>query len=290
MRQENSEGPRTMEPSNAIYLYGVVDHPGVQAVLEGIKTPSPVRCLLIGDLGALIRDVAMEEFGEDALRERMKDPQWLEQHIWQHARVLEVAMRFGTVIPMKFLTIFRTEERLLKNLLALDETLRELCGRLQGKEEWGVKVFCDLQCIQEAVEAQNDGVRQLKAQIAGKPSGTAYLIRKQSEELVRRESSLRLAVHLESISCRVSSVAHETKFNPTAQESSSRQMVLNAALLVSKTSVDSLANEVNALRQEYLPRGFEFELVGPFPPYSFSELPVCAGRNETGRSKGAAHA
>jgi len=77
MRQENSEGLRTMEPSKAIYLYGVVDHPGVQAVLDGINTPSPVRCLPIGNLGALVRDVAMEEFGEDALKDRMKDPQWL---------------------------------------------------------------------------------------------------------------------------------------------------------------------------------------------------------------------
>lgn len=290
MRQENSEGLSTMASSKAIYLYGVVDHAVVPAVFEQLKAPTPVRCLPIGDLGALIRDVAMEEFGEDALRERMNDPQWLEQHIWQHARVLEVAIRFGTVIPMKFLTIFRTEERLLKSLLALDETLRELFGRLQDKEEWGVKVFCDPPCIQAAVEAQNDGIRQLKAQISGKPSGTAYLIRKQLEELVRRESGLRLAVHLESISCRVSSRAHDTKFNPATQESSSRQMVLNAALLVSKTSIDSLANEVNALRQEYLPRGFEFEMVGPFPPYSFSELPACPGRNETDSSTGAAHA
>ncbi len=279
-----------MESSKALCLYGVVDHEEVPAVFEELKTPSPVRCLPIGDFGALIRDVTMDEFGEDALKERLKDPEWLEQHIWQHARVLEAAMRFGTVIPMKFLTIFRTEERLRESLLALDETLRELRAKLQGKEEWGVKAFCDPQCIQAAVEAQYDRVKQLKAQLVGKPSGTAYLIRKQLEELVRRESGLRLVVHLDSISCRLSSVAHETKFNPATQELTNRQMVLNAALLVSKTSVDSLANEVNALRQEYLPRGFEFELVGPFPPYSFSELPACAGRGETSRSEGAAHA
>jgi Gas vesicle synthesis protein GvpL/GvpF len=290
MRPDNGEGLRTMESSKAIYLYGVIDRPEVQAVLEGMKMPSPVRCLPIGDLGALIRDVAMQEFGEDALKESMKDPKWLEEQIWNHARVLEEAMKFGTVIPMKFLTIFRTEERLLKNLLALDETLRELCGRLQGKEEWGVKAFCDLPCIREAVETQYYRVKELKAQLPGKPSGTAYLLRKQLDELVRRESGLRLAAHVESISCRVSSRAHDTKFNPATQESGGRQMVLNASLLIDKTSVSSLTNEVNALRQEYLHRGFEFELVGPFPPYSFSELAVCVGQGETTRSEGVAHA
>jgi hypothetical protein len=290
MPEVNGEGLRTMEHSKAIYLYGVVHHAEILAVFEELKALTPVRCLPVGDMGVLIRDVRMEEFGEDAIKERMKDPKWLEEQVWHHSRVLGGAMRFGTVIPMKFLTIFKTEERLRESLLALDETLRELFGRLQGKEEWGVKVFCDPQCIQAAVEAQNDGVRRLKARIAARPSGTAYLMRKQWEELVRRESSLRLAVHLESISCRLSSVAHETKFNPAAQEPSSRQMVLNASLLVNKTAFSSLANEVNALRQEYLPRGFEFELVGPFPPYSFSELPERAGQGETGGSEGVAYA
>ncbi len=279
-----------MELPKAIYLYGVVNHAEVLATFEELKTFAPIRCLSIGNLGALIRDVAMEEFGEDALKERMKDPKWLEEQVWHHARVLEVALRSGTVIPMKFLTIFKTEERLLESLLARDKSLRELLGRLQGKEEWGLKVFCDPQCIQAAVEVQNDGLRQLKARIAARPSGTAYLMQKQSEKLLRRESSLRLAVHLESISRRLLSVARETKFNPAAHESSSRQMVLNASLLVEKTAFSGLENEVNALRQEYLPRGLEFELVGPFPPYSFSVLPACDGQVQAGRPEGAAHA
>jgi hypothetical protein len=279
-----------MQSSNAIYLYGLVNYPELPAFFGEVKLPSSLRCLPIGDLGALIRDVPLQEFGEEALQERMKDPKWLEEQVWNHARVLEAAMKFGTVIPMKFLTIFRTEERLLESLLALDGSLRGLLARLEGKEEWGVKVYCDLHFIQSAVEAQNDGVRQLKAQIAAKPSGTAYLMQKHYEELVRQESRLRLAVHLDSISCRLSSVAQEKKFHPLAQESSSHPMVLNASLLIQKTAFSSLANEVNALRQEYLCRGFEFELVGPFPPYSFSALPVGAGQGESGRLEGVAHA
>jgi hypothetical protein len=276
-----------MESSKGLYLYGVIDQPEVQALLEELKMPNPVRCLPIGDLGALISDVAMEEFGKDALKERMKDLKWLERQLWQHARVLNVAMRFGTVIPMKFLTIFRTEERLLKSLLPLYETLSGLRGKLQGKEEWGVKAFCDLRCVQAAVEVQSARVKQLKAQLAGKPSGTAYLIGRQVEELVRRESGLRLAVHLDSICGRLSAVAHETKFNPATRELNNLQMVLNAALLVNKTSVRSLAEEVGALRHEHLPHGFEFELVGPFPPYNFSHL--LSEGNETGRPEGTAH-
>lgn len=290
MRMGNGEGQRTMESSKVIYLYGVVDHGEAPASFAEPKAPPGVRCLPMGELGALICDVPLPEFGEEALHERMKDPKWLEEQVWNHALVLEAAMRFGTVIPMKLLTIFRTEKSLLDSLSALDESLRALFARLQGKEEWGVKGFCDLPIIQEAVEAQDDGLRQLKAQFAGKPSGTAYLMQKHYEELVLRESTLRLAVHITSISSRLSAVAQETKFNPPAQESSSRQMVLNASLLIHKSAFSSLENEVNALRQEYLPRGFAFELVGPFPPYSFSALPLGTGHCEATSPEGAAHA
>jgi hypothetical protein len=279
-----------MESSNAIYLHGVVDYAEIPALFAELEAPPGVRCLPIGELGALIRDVPLQEFAEDALHERMKDPKWLEEQVWNHARVLEAAMRFGTVIPMKFLTIFRTEERLLETLSALDESLRALSARLQGKEEWGVKSFCDLPIIQDAVEAQDDGVRQLKAQLAGKPPGTAYLLQKHYEELVRRESTLRLAIHLEAISSRLSSVAQETRFNAPAQESSTHPMVLNASLLISKSAFSSLENEINTLRQEYLPRGFAFELVGPFPPYSFSALPLGSGHGKADSPEGVAHA
>jgi hypothetical protein len=67
-------------------------------------------------------------------------------------------------------------------------------------------------------------------------------------------------------------------------------MVLNASLLISKSAFSSLEIEINALRQEYLPRGFAFELVGPFPPYSFSALPLGSGHGKADSPEGVAHA
>jgi hypothetical protein len=276
--------------SMALYVYGLIDRLEDQALLEKFTTFYQIRCLQVGGRGALVQDVTLEEFEEDVLKERVRDPHWLEAHVWQHAHVLEGAMRFGTVVPMKLLTVFRTEERLRQSLSELDETLGELCLRLQGKEEWGCKAFCDLQRIRAAVEAQNDEINELNAQIAAKPSGISYLKKKQLEEQLRRESSLRLAVHLDTISSRVSSAVHEAKFCPVARESNDRPMILNVSLLVEKTAFESLAAEVDALRQDYLSAGFEFELFGPLPPYSFSELPVCAGQSQASGSDGAIHA
>ncbi len=269
-----------MDCSKAIYLFGVLAHPQTPAALAELCPPIPLRCIPFDEFGALVQDVPLQEFGEDALREHMKNPQWLESQVWHHARVLESAMQLGTVLPMKFLTIFKTEERLRESLLDMCFSLHELLAKLAAREEWGMKVFCDLTVIEKAVETQNSGIQLLKVQIAGKPSGTAYLMRKQYEELVRQESSLRLTVHLESISSRLSSVAEETKLIPPPQDSSSRPMVLNASLLVQKLSFGNLLNEVEVLRQEYRARGFQFELVGPFPPYSFSALPVCPSHSE----------
>ena len=67
------------------------------------------------------------------------------------------------------------------------------------------------------------------------------------------------------------------------------EMVLNAALLLEKTSVNRLAEEVRILRQDYAPHGFEFESVGPFPPYNFSRLPACAESSEAGQPEGVVH-
>lgn len=287
-----------MDSSKAFYLYGIVnqydiiEQPDSQSVLGKLKSPEPIRLLPIQELGALVSEVSLEEFGEEALKTRLKDAKWLEHRLRHHEWVVEAFMRCGTVIPMKFATIFTTEERLRERLVALYETLRELCGKLQGKEEWGVKAFCDLRNIQSTVEAEHERARQLKAQLAGQPQGTAYLMKKQLEELVTRETDQCLSRHLESIYQRLASLAHEAKLNlltPHELTNRKHEMVLNAALLLEKTSVNRLAEGVRVLRQDYAPYGFEFESVGPFPPYNFSRLPDSAREEEAGKPQGAAH-
>jgi len=57
MRKDNGEGQRTMESTKVIYLYGVVDHAEAPASFAELDAPPGVRCLPIGELGALIRDV-----------------------------------------------------------------------------------------------------------------------------------------------------------------------------------------------------------------------------------------
>ena len=287
-----------MDASKAFYLYGIVnqydiiDQPESQSVLEGLKGHEQIRLLPIRELVALVSEVSIEEFGEEALKTRLKDAKWLEHRLRHHEWVVEAFMRCGTVIPMKFATIFNTEERLTERLLGLYETLRELVGKLQGKAEWGVKAFCDLRYIQSTVEAEHERARQLKAQLAGQPPGTAYLMKKQLEELVTRETDQLLNRHLESIYQRLASLAHEAKLNlltPHQLTNRKHEMVLNAALLLEKTSINKLAEEVRTSRQNYAPHGFEFEMVGPFPPYNFSQLPDYAKEEGAGKPQGAAH-
>jgi len=314
-----------MNISKAFYLYGIVnqydiiDQPDSQSVLEELKRHEPIRLMPIQELAALVSEVSLEEFGEEALKNRLKDAKWLEYRLRHHEWVVEAFMRGGTVIPMKFATIFNTEERLTERLLGLYETLRELMGKLQGKEEWGVKAFCDLRYIQATVETEHERTKQLKAQLAGQPPGTAYLMRKQREELITRQTDQLLSRHLESIYQRLASLAHEAKLNLlTLHELIGRKhemvpppaaglkgpalraelpsaaaagggMVLNAALLVEKSHVSRVVEEVQSLRQDYAPHGFEFESVGPFPPYNFSRLPDYAKEEEAGKPQGTAH-
>jgi len=287
-----------MNISKAFYLYGIVnqydiiDQPDSQSVLEELKRHEQIRLMPIQELAALVSEVSLEEFGEEALKNRLKDAKWLEYRLRHHEWVVEAFMRGGTVIPMKFATIFNTEERLTERLLGLYETLRELMGKLQGKEEWGVKAFCDLRYIQATVETEHERTKQLKAQLAGQPPGTAYLMRKQREELITRQTDQLLSRHLESIYQRLTRLSHEAKLNlltPHELTSRKHEMVLNAALLVEKSHVSRVVEEVQSLRQDYAPHGFEFESVGPFPPYNFSRLPDYAKEEEAGKPQGTAH-
>jgi len=75
MRKDNGEGQRTMESTKVIYLYGVVDHAEAPASFAELDAPPGVRCLPIGELGALDPGRPLQEFGEEALHERNERPQ-----------------------------------------------------------------------------------------------------------------------------------------------------------------------------------------------------------------------
>ena len=116
------------------YVFGIVD---ADTAVDGVEL---VRN---GSLAAVVAEVDLAEFGEEALRERLNDRAWLEETALRHADVLQRVAADHAVVPLRFGTIYDARDDVAGLLEARGDEFRAALARVRGRVELGVKVWID---------------------------------------------------------------------------------------------------------------------------------------------------
>jgi len=232
-----------------VYVYGVL-------ALDA-PVPPGVETVEHDGLVALVREVPLDEFGEDVLPTNLNDRNWLERHARAHEDVLSSAAESATVVPFRFGVICHDRSDVARLLHDHAQLLQRDLRRVHGCEELGVKVWYD---APEATATEEEPA-----------GGRAYLERRRDDrrralELASERETLVADAHDRLARCAVASAVNR----PQARELSGRdeQMLLNAAFLVRRGD-ERLTSEVASLQAEHAAKGYAFELTGPWPPYNF---------------------
>jgi hypothetical protein len=253
-----------------LYLYGVVSPGQPLPASEG----AVLEAVPISGLVALVEPVSASEFSSAKLEERMKDIEWVSSLARKHTCVLEGAMEYGPVVPARLCTLFSSAQVLKDSLAQSVEQFRGKLEKLKGRQEWGLKVFCDAGKLRPLMAASDPQVRALELATAGASPGQAYVLRKKVDACLAQLVSERLDAVADEILDGLVSVTVDTRMRPllsAAASGRSETMVLNVALLVDSPH----CSEVHALAEElvsrFSPEGFALEVTGPWPPYSFCD-------------------
>ncbi|MBU0703235.1 MAG: GvpL/GvpF family gas vesicle protein [Chloroflexi bacterium] len=258
------------------YVYGIVGGDSSQPVEglpeEGIDPAYPIYALPYQAIQAIVSKVSLREFGQKALEANLNDMEWLETKVYAHQSVLETTLASHTLIPLRFCTIYKSESRVQEILARHYDDFVDALARLEGKQEWGVKVYCDGETLAQRVGESSDRVRELKAEIDEKSSGAAYFLKKKLEETVAEEVERVGDEYAQRSHDRLSSHAEETVVNPLqSKEITGRKeaMILNGAYLVAEERLTAFRAELESLEEECGDLGFSYEMTGPWPPYNF---------------------
>jgi hypothetical protein len=256
------------------YVYGIVeeDHPLEKFSEQGIDPAFPVYGLPHQAVKALVSQVSLQEFGQETLEANLSDPHWLEEKVRAHQAVLETASADGSLIPMKFCTIYLSEKSIQQMLIDYSVEFVETLDRLKGKQEWGVKVYCDREMLSRHVEESDEKVKMLQTEVTRKPSGVAYFARKKLEETVEEEAERVSDMRAQNSHDRLADCAVDSRVTSLlSKEVTGRadEMVLNGAYLVAAENMADFQTEFESLENENGSFGFHYELTGPWPPYNF---------------------
>lgn len=256
--------------AHGYYVYGITRRiDGLPLAEKGIDAACPVYALPDGNIQAIVSEVSLAEFGEEALEANVQDLQWLAERVRAHESILEAILPHCTLIPMRFCTIFLSESRVREMLAERHDDYINTLTRLDGRKEWGVKVYVDSAIIAQRVGDISDKVKNLEMEMAEKSGGAAYLWKKRLDEAVAVETD-RVNIEVAQRSHDLfSGYAEESVTNPLQGREGAEEMILNGAYLVADERLGAFEAELSGLEDEYVALGFSFRASGPWPPYNF---------------------
>jgi hypothetical protein len=276
-RDEAGPMDQVMDLGLVCYLYAVMsvaDGSVVESLpAEGIDPAHPVFSVRHRDLQAIVSQVPLSEFGQEELEKRLDDLKWMEDRVCAHQRVLDVLVALGGLVPMRFCTIYRSEDSLRKTLDEHYDDFVATLARLKGKQEWGVKVYCDEKVLAQKVEDIDPNIKERRNELSKKSGGATYFMKKKLDETVLAQAAQLSDEKAQYCHDQLSTCCVEAALGSLqnkAAEGDPGEMVLNGAYLVAAEQWLSFDAALQSLNAELGPLGFRLELTGPWAPYNFT--------------------
>ncbi|MBC8229704.1 GvpL/GvpF family gas vesicle protein [bacterium] len=237
--------------------------------VKGIDGQNPVFSVSSDGLSAVVSRIPLSEFNESEITQKAAsgDLSWFEAKSRHHELVIRSVMEKNTVIPMKFCTIYTSEESVLRFLAEHQNELRESLDYFAGKSEWGVKVYCNVDRFTEEKSKQ-----QPNEEIKPKSPGVSYFAKRKKDIVMEKELRQLMYDMSQEIYDRLAQFAVESRQNELVDSKATGKeepMILNAAYLIKQSELEAFNNELAKIQEEQNPYGYELEISGPWPPYNF---------------------
>lgn len=263
------ETPVAPEAGEIWWAYCVLaasDRDAAPVGFAGVDPSGPVEVIAEGDLVAVVSEVPRSDYSDDRLREHLNDVEWVERVARAHESVLERALENATVLPLRLCTLYSDRDGVAAMLREQGPLLRKALESLQGRREWGVKLFVDPDRLAEVAEADAGTAA------GGGSSGAAYMARRQQERQIGARARELGDTAAQEVHTQLERVAEAARSNPPQRpevHGRDSQMLLNGAYLVAREREHEFEEAIASLREQWEESGFELELTGPWPPYNF---------------------
>ncbi len=242
------------------YVYAVCRpfDAALQSQLSGVAGVPP-KLLSHHGLIAVLSEVPGHDFEEEALKARLEDLDWLSATARAHQGVIDALTTVTTPLPLRLGTVFRDDSGVRTMIEAREDEFRRTLDRLEGRVEWGVKVYLD------AGDAAPE-------RPAAKPaSGRDYLLQRRmrtrsNEEMWQNAETFARGLH-DSLSGRAEDFRMHAPQNSALSGAAGRN-VMNAAYLVPRGESEEFVELVDRTKDDT--PGLRVELTGPWAPYSFT--------------------
>ena len=252
-----------------LYVYAIAraGHPRPERV-EAIDGSDLVHDVACGDLAAFVTPVDPADYSQPVIDARSKDVEWLGAIGYRHQSVMAALMRDGAILPLRAFTLFANDESLCRHVAAERERFVRILDRLDGKQEWTLRVEFDPERWSDALTRRVDSLRALADEMSRAAPGKAFLLGKKLDEEKKRASrEAEEAVVGEIERAVLDRLACDTVAESRQQRSGAFPQINVLINRDEEARIEELRRELDA---RYTEDGVTVALTGPWPPYSFA--------------------
>ena len=252
-----------------LYLYAVgrAGHPLPERV-EAIDGGDRLAAVASKGLVAFVTPVDAAEFSQPAIDARSKDIEWLGALGYRHQSVMAALMRGGTIIPLRAFTLFAGEESLRSHLDSEKDKLTKILDRLDGKQEWTLRIEFNPQQWSDALVRRVASLREISSEMDRAATGKAFLLKKKLDEEKKRASrEAEESVAAEIERAVLAKLACDTVSESRQQRSGAFPQI---NVLINRDEEPRLEELRRELEGRYSGDGVTLALTGPWPPYTFA--------------------
>jgi gas vesicle protein GvpL/GvpF len=207
--------------------------------------------------------VPLARYSAPAIEKGLKDLDWVSACAVAHEQMVEHAARLGTAVPMKLFTLFSSDARARAALGRSQARLRAVLRRIEGRQEWGVRVSVD-------EDTARSRARERAGQAAaGLSAGAQFLTRKRQEHKEVRDIVDLGRTAADEVFAKAAVHADETRRRSSSGAEPGLRLLLDAAFLVPARREDAFRSAVRAQAERLAAHGYRVVLTGPWPAYNF---------------------
>ena len=252
-----------------VYAIARAGHPPPERV-DAVDGSGKVEPIAEGPLMAFATPVDLREYSQQAVDSHSGDLEWLGAIGYRHQAVMQLLMIGGTVIPLRAFTLFGSPQMVQAQLRSGREQFMNVLERLDGKQEWTLRVEFEPQRWNEALTSRVESLRAMAGEIASAAPGKAFLLKKKLDDerkKASRDAELQVVAEIEQ------QILEKLACETIAESRQARDGAFPQINVLINRDEEAVLQELHRdLSDRYAGEGITLAVSGPWPPYTFASV------------------
>lgn len=230
-----------------------------------------------GKIQAVLSEVPLDEYGEEALQLRLNNPTWFEQTLRKHNSILGMIQKVASMVPMRICTICDTSDALTAFLNEHHDDFVSTLELIEGNQSWTFSITCNRRKLRLLTKKASNRVRAIQAEVSGKSPEEVHSLYVKLEAVLEEEARSVCKACVKHSHGTLSSFASKNLIHTLSGENggeSDMQEIFKCEYLISNQSKENFLSELHSLKESYKSLGFDLQVDGPYPPSQFTDRKV----------------